>query len=132
MQKTSSSNTDNSNNSTKRNPSVSEYDKKIRERLEKTLTEKSKPKALDKKEEMKEMRRKILEKRKEELGKMLKPNNVNNTTLDISIHEKTNRIVVKIIDKDTMETIREVPPEYILDILAGFWEIAGLLMDTEA
>lgn len=33
------------------------------------------------------------------------------TTLEISIHEKTHDIMVKVLNKDTGELIREVPPE---------------------
>lgn len=51
------------------------------------------------------------------------------TILDVSIHEKTHAIMVKVLDKDTGEIIREVPPEKTLDIVAKMMEIAGLLVD---
>lgn len=53
------------------------------------------------------------------------------TTLDISIHEKTNTIMVKVLNKDTGELIREVPPEKTLDLVAKMMEIAGLLIDEK-
>ena len=37
--------------------------------------------------------------------------------------------MVKIIDITTDEIIREIPPEKILDIVAGLWELSGLLVD---
>ncbi|MDP4098594.1 flagellar protein FlaG [Paenibacillus sp. P96] len=53
------------------------------------------------------------------------------TTLDISIHEKTHQIMVKVLDKETGETIREVPPEKTLDLVAKMMEIAGILVDEK-
>ena len=53
------------------------------------------------------------------------------TTLDISIHEKTHDIMVKVINKDTGELIREVPPEKTLDLVAKMMEIAGILVDEK-
>lgn len=47
------------------------------------------------------------------------------------IHEKTNRVTIKIVDKDTNEVIREVPPEKTLDMIAKAWELAGLLVDEK-
>ena len=47
------------------------------------------------------------------------------------IHEKTNRITIKIVDKDTNELIKELPPEKTLDMIAKAWELAGLLVDEK-
>lgn len=54
---------------------------------------------------------------------------VSNRRFDISIHEKTNEILVKVIDTETNEVIREIPPEKILDMVAKLWELAGLFVD---
>lgn len=51
------------------------------------------------------------------------------TTLDISIHDKTHEIMVKVLNKDTGEVIREVPPEKTLDLVAKMMELAGLFID---
>lgn len=53
------------------------------------------------------------------------------TVLDISIHEKTREIMVKVLNKDTGELIREVPPEKTLDLVAKMMEIAGILVDKK-
>lgn len=45
------------------------------------------------------------------------------------MHEETNRVTIKIVDKDTKEVIREFPPEKTLDMIAKVWEMAGLLID---
>ena len=47
------------------------------------------------------------------------------------IHEGTNRVTIKIVDKKTKETIKELPPEKTLDMIAKVWEMAGLLVDEK-
>jgi flagellar protein FlaG len=51
------------------------------------------------------------------------------TTLEFSVHEKTKHIIVKVINKDTGEVIREIPGEKTLDFLAKIWHMAGALVD---
>lgn len=45
------------------------------------------------------------------------------------IHDKTNRVTIKIIDKKTKEVIKEFPPEKTLDMIAKVWEMAGIMVD---
>ena len=52
-----------------------------------------------------------------------------NRRFEFSIHEKTKQIMVKVIDSDTNEVVREIPPEKILDMIATFWEMSGLFVD---
>lgn len=52
-----------------------------------------------------------------------------NRKFEISVHEKTNDIMVKVIDTESNEIIREIPPEKILDLVAKLWELAGILVD---
>ena len=47
------------------------------------------------------------------------------------IHDKTSRVAIKIVDKDTKEVIKELPPEKTLDMLARVWEMAGILVDEK-
>jgi flagellar protein FlaG len=54
-----------------------------------------------------------------------------NTEAVFGIHEKTNRITIKIIDKDSKEIIKEIPPEKTLEMIAKIWEVAGLLVDEK-
>jgi flagellar protein FlaG len=49
--------------------------------------------------------------------------------LNFDIHEQTNLVVVQVIDTNTEEILREVPPESRLDIVAKIQESAGLLFD---
>ncbi len=57
--------------------------------------------------------------------------NLYNTEAVFGIHEKTNRVTIKIVDKETKELIKEFPPEKTLDMIAKVWEIAGLLVDEK-
>ena len=47
------------------------------------------------------------------------------------VHEGTNRVMIKIVDRETKKVIKEIPPEKSLDMLERAWEIAGILMDEE-
>ncbi len=51
------------------------------------------------------------------------------TNLKFSIHEKTKQIMVKVVNSQTQEVIREIPPEKVLDMVAKMWERAGILVD---
>ncbi|WP_052702845.1 flagellar protein FlaG [Paenibacillus beijingensis] len=51
------------------------------------------------------------------------------TTFEFSVHKETNAIMIKVLDKDTGEMIREIPSEKTLDIAAKMMEIAGILID---
>ncbi|HEY9062151.1 MAG TPA: flagellar protein FlaG [Pseudobacteroides sp.] len=52
-----------------------------------------------------------------------------NRSFEFSIHEKTKAIMVKVIDNETHEVIREIPSEKILDMVANLWEVAGIMVD---
>lgn len=51
------------------------------------------------------------------------------TRCEFGYHKETNRITIKILDKDTSEVIREIPPEKTLAMIQKMWELAGLLVD---
>ncbi len=53
------------------------------------------------------------------------------TTCEFSYHEDTKRVAIKVIDRDTKEVIREIPPEEVLDMLEKIWELAGLIVDEK-
>ena len=52
-----------------------------------------------------------------------------NSEAVFGIHEDTNRVTIKIVDKSTKEVIKELPPEKTLDMIAKVWELAGILVD---
>lgn len=45
------------------------------------------------------------------------------------VHEDTNRVTIKIVDKQSKEVIKEFPPDKTLDMIARVWEMAGLMVD---
>lgn len=53
------------------------------------------------------------------------------TRCEYSYHKKTNRVSIKVLDADTQEVIREIPPEKSLDMLQKMWELAGILVDEK-
>ena len=55
----------------------------------------------------------------------------NSSEAVFGVHEKTNRITIKIVDKETKEIIKEFPPEKTLDMIAKVWEMAGLMVDEK-
>lgn len=67
-----------------------------------------------------------LHKAVEELNKKMA-----NSEAVFGFHEATNRVTIKIVDKDTKKVIKELPPEKTLDMIAKVWEIAGLLVDEK-
>lgn len=56
---------------------------------------------------------------------------MNNTECRFGVHEKTNRVTIQIVDKDTQEVVKELPPEKTLDMIAKAWELAGILVDEK-
>lgn len=56
---------------------------------------------------------------------------VHNSEAVFGIHEATNRVTIKIVDKDTKKVLKEYPPEKTLDMIAKVWEMAGLLVDQK-
>ena len=52
-----------------------------------------------------------------------------NRRFEFSIHESTKQIMVKVINSDTNEVVREIPNEKILDMVARMWEMSGILVD---
>ena len=57
--------------------------------------------------------------------------NMPNSEAIFGIHDETNRVTIKIVDKDTKETIKEYQPEKTLDMIAKVWEMAGILVDEK-
>ncbi len=51
------------------------------------------------------------------------------TELHFELHEKSGEMMVKVINKETDTIIREIPPEKILDMVAYFKRILGIIVD---
>lgn len=61
----------------------------------------------------------------------LKKNMMAQTEAVFGIHEGTNRVMIKIVDKDTKDVIKEYPPEQTLDMIQKVWEMAGIMVDEK-
>ena len=77
------------------------------------------------------------EKREEVAGKLMKEVvdatnealKMNRTSLHMKNHEDVNRVSIKIVDDETDEVIKEIPPEESIDMLKKLLEVNGLLID---
>jgi len=49
-----------------------------------------------------------------------------------SLHKESNRTVVRVINEDTQELIREIPSEEMLNIMSKIDEMMGVLFDRKA
>lgn len=73
------------------------------------------------------------EQQKEQIQKAVEKLNksMSHSEAVFGIHEETNRVTIKIVDRDTREVIKEIPPEKTLDMIAKVWELAGILIDEK-
>jgi flagellar protein FlaG len=51
---------------------------------------------------------------------------------EFSRHEGTGKTMIKVVNKDTGDVIREIPPEKALDMAAKMDEMLGILFDQKA
>ncbi len=70
------------------------------------------------------------ERLKEAVARFNKSSGANSEAV-FGIHEGTNRVTIRIVDKKTKETIKELPPEKTLDMIAKVWEMAGIMVDEK-
>lgn len=55
-----------------------------------------------------------------------------NASLRFEMHERTQRLMVKLVDVSTDKVLREFPPEELLDKLANIREYVGVILDKKA
>lgn len=67
-----------------------------------------------------------LQKQVDGMNKLLEGNH---TSIKFNVHKQLERIFVQLIDRETDEVVRELPPEKFLDMMASMLEFAGLLID---
>lgn len=53
------------------------------------------------------------------------------TNAQFEYHEATKRVSIKLIDNETNEVIKEIPPEETLEMISKMWELAGILVDKK-
>ena len=52
-----------------------------------------------------------------------------NRGLEFSVDEDSGRDVIKVIDKESGETVKQFPSEQVLDIVSKLAEATGVLVD---
>lgn len=60
-----------------------------------------------------------------DINKKINPN----TIARYGFHDDTNRVTIKIVDKNSDKVIKEFPAEETLDMIAKVWELAGVFLD---
>lgn len=55
-----------------------------------------------------------------------------NRGLEFSVHEDSGRDVIKVIDKNTGDTVRQYPSEEVLDLVASLSDVAGTFVNVKA
>ncbi|GAB6180182.1 flagellar protein FlaG [Desulfotomaculum defluvii] len=66
------------------------------------------------------------------IDKLNKTMETYNTELRFKLHEKSGEYIVKIINPKDDTVIREIPPERVLNMVAYFREILGIVVDKFA
>ncbi len=68
-----------------------------------------------------------------QIRKAVEDINKNNpqTEAIFGIHDGTNRVTIKIVDKQSKKVIKEYPPEKTLDMIEKVWEMAGIMVDEK-
>ena len=57
---------------------------------------------------------------------------INNVELKFNKDDETGQTYVKIVDKETGDTIREIPPEEVRKLAEKLEEMVGILLDKKA
>ena len=78
--------------------------------------------------EQKPLERAEMESMVEGMNNFLEPSN---TTIKFELHDKLDRYYVKLVDRETKELVREIPPEKMLDMYAQMAEFMGFLVDEK-
>ncbi|MBU6146286.1 MAG: flagellar protein FlaG [Paenibacillaceae bacterium] len=63
------------------------------------------------------------------IEKAIKAMKSSHTYLEVSVHDATKQLSIRVHDQETGEIIREIPPEKTLDFVAKLWEMAGIFID---
>lgn len=53
------------------------------------------------------------------------------TQVEVDFHEKTKEMIIRLVNKQSKEIIREIPSEKMIDMIDCFCEIAGLYVDEK-
>lgn len=54
---------------------------------------------------------------------------MNYTSLKFQVHDGLDRLFVEVVDRNTQEVVREIPPKEFLDMISSMLEHVGLIVD---
>lgn len=80
-------------------------------------------------EEEKEEKELGIEEVREALNQINETLRIYRTELRFVLHEESGEYMVKVINAETQEVIREIPPEWVLKIVASVKRMLGLILD---
>lgn len=83
----------------------------------------------DKSDKTKEINEADVKKATEKVNKLFEDKN---THVEYEFHGKSKRMSIKIIDNNTKEVVKEIPPKKLIDMVDKLCELAGLVMDEKA
>ncbi|WP_042222455.1 flagellar protein FlaG [Oceanobacillus manasiensis] len=75
-----------------------------------------------------EFNRTDIEKAADTLNELMKPLRTN---LKFELHDKLEKYYVSVVDSETNEVIKEIPPKKFLDMYANMAEFMGILIDKK-
>lgn len=91
------------------------------EKVEGMLVDQNKAGQFDQKEQVDNL--------KDAVNKINQTMETYNTELRFSVHEDSGETMVKVINTKDDTVIRQIPPEYILDIVAHVKQMLGIIVD---
>ena len=71
------------------------------------------------------------EKLNSELDRINKVVDLYNEELRFTLHKTSGRMMVEIVNRDTQEVVREIPPRKFLDWVVSFHNFLGAMIDTK-
>lgn len=78
--------------------------------------------------ELSEDARKKLQKKIDELNNII---SFLDKDISFKLHDQTERLMTQVINLETREVIKEIPPEEMLDLIARIHKMVGILIDEK-
>lgn len=94
-------------------------------RLERKIEEERKAEEAQKREKQIQISQALLDDLEHDI------NIIHNVSLQFSVHDASGRNVIRVVEKDTGNLIRQIPPEGILNLVARMHEVLGILFDKK-
>jgi len=111
---------------------IQEYNQKgnLLEKQEFDPKQKQQARVLNKEEQVTHWDKSNLEELDDAVKKLNSTAAAFNVKLNFSVDDQTERIVVKVMEKETERIIREIPPEYVLNMVAQIQSLIGVFVDA--